>query len=508
MSAKYLLAHDLGTSGNKATLFSSEGTLLRSVTSEYGTKYFNNNWAEQDPAAWWRAVCSSTRELMQGTDPASIAVISLSGQMMGCVCVDRSGKELRNALIYADQRGVKEAAALESAIGAERFYRITGHRASASYSIEKFMWIREHEPEVYANTHKMLHAKDYINYLLTGRMVSEFSDASGTNAFDINSFSWSTEIMDASGIDGEKLPEVVASTEVIGELTGQAAEAMGLRAGIPVVAGGGDGVCAGVGAGSVKPGKTYNYLGSSSWIATTTREPIFDDQMRTFVWAHAVPGYVHPCGTMQTAGSSYAWLRNEVCTLEKEQAERAGESAYELINRQIETSPPGARGLIFLPYLMGERTPRWNPDAKGAFLGLTLEHRRADLLRSVLEGVSMNLSIILDIFRRRLDIREITVIGGGARGEVWRRIMADIYGAEVVMPDYLEEATSIGAAIIGGVGVGIFPGFDVVDRFLHERSRVRPDTSNAPVYERAKAVFERCYGALEPLFPELGSGPV
>jgi len=504
MSTRYLLSHDLGTSGNKATLFSSEGKLLKSVTSEYGTRFFNNNWAEQEPAAWWTAVCRSTQELMQGVDPASIAVIALSGQMMGCVCVDRNGTPLRDALIYADQRGVQEAQLLESAIGRENFYHITGHRASASYSIEKFMWIREHEPEVYRNTYRMLHAKDYINFLLTGRMVSEFSDASGTNAFDISSFSWSEKIVDASRIDGEKLPEVVPSTEVIGELTRDAAAQMGLTAGVPVVAGGGDGVCAGVGAGSVKPGKTYNYLGSSSWIATTTKEPIFDDEMRTFVWAHAVPGYVHPCGTMQTAGSSYAWLRNEICRTESADANSRGESAYELINRLIEQSPPGARGLIFLPYLLGERTPRWNPDAKAAFLGMTLGHRREDMARSVLEGVSMNLSIILDIFRKQLRIDEITVIGGGAKGEIWRRIMADIYGADVVMPDYLEEATSIGAAIIGGVGAGIFPSFDVVDQFLHERSRVRPDAGNAEVYGRAKRLFEKCYRALEPVFPELG----
>jgi len=504
MSTRYLLAHDLGTSGNKATLFTSDGALLKSTTSGYGTRYFNSNWAEQDPSDWWDAVCLSTRELMRGIDPAAVSVVSLSGQMMGCLCVDRNGNPLRNALIYSDQRGVREARFLEEAIGRREFYHITGHRASASYSLEKFMWIREHEPEVYRNTFRMLHAKDYINFRLTGKMVSDYSDASGTNAFDINRFHWSEAIVDASGIDGEKLPQAVASTEVIGGLTAVAAEALGLVRDIPVVAGGGDGVCAGVGAGSVKPGKTYNYLGSSSWIATTTEKPIFDDELRTFVWAHAVPGYVHPCGTMQTAGSSYAWLKNEICTLEKVQAAAQGENEYEMINHQIEESPAGAHGLIFLPYLLGERTPRWNPDAKGAFIGLTLEHKRADILRSVLEGVSMNLSIILDIFRKQLPITEITVIGGGAKGAVWRQIMADIYGAEIVMPDYLEEATSIGAAIIGGVGVGVFPGFDVVDRFLHETSRVLPNTETSEVYTYSKQLFERCYMALEPVFPALG----
>ncbi len=225
----------------------------------------------------------------------------------------------------------------------------------------------------------MLHAKDYLNFRLTGVMATEYSDASGTNLLDLNTRRWSDKLLGITGIDGEKLPDLKASTDVVGELTSDAAREMGLHAGIPVVAGGGDGVCAGVGVGSVKPGITYNYLGSSSWIATTTKEPIYDEEMRTFVWAHAVPGYVHPCGTMQTAGSSYAWLKNEICTLEKATAAQSGANPYELINAQIATSPPGANGLVFLPYLLGERTPRWNPDAKGALIGLTLAHTRADV---------------------------------------------------------------------------------------------------------------------------------
>lgn len=253
--------------------------------------------------------------------------------------------------------------------------------------------------------------------------------------------------------------------------------------------------------GSVKPGTTYNYLGSSSWIATTTEKPIFDDSMRTFVWAHAVPGYVHPCGTMQTAGSSLAWLKNEVCTLEKAFGSEMGLSPYELINSEIEKSPPGANGVIFLPYLLGERTPRWNPDAKGAFLGLTLQHKRADILRAVMEGVTLNLSIILDIFRTQTPIREITVIGGGAKGEVWRRIMADVYQADIIRPNFLEEATSMGAAIIGGVGCGAFKSFDVADRFIQTVDRTKPDAAHAEVYAEAKKLFNESYDALASLFP-------
>ena len=501
---RYLLTHDLRTSGNKATLFTTEGELLRSVTVPYDTRYFNNNWAEQEPAAWWRAACESSRALAEKADVREIAAIAFSGQMMGCVCVDPKGEVLRPAILYCDQRAEEECRSILEKVEAKDFYRITGHRASASYSVEKLMWVKRHEPEVYAKTFKMLHAKDCLNFKLTGIMATDFSDASGTNLLDLNARRWSDTLLAVTGIDGDKLPELKASTDVVGELSAEAAEAMGLAPGIPVVAGAGDGVCAGVGAGSVRPGITYNYLGSSSWIATTTEEPIYDEGMRTFVWAHAVPGYVHPCGTSQTAGSSYAWLKNEICTLEKACAAELSLNPYELMNREVETSPPGANGVVFLPYLLGERTPRWNPEAKGAFLGLTLEHKRADLLRAVLEGVTLNLSIILDIFRERIPINEITLIGGGAKGEAWRKIMADAYEAEIVKLNYLEEATSMGAAIIGGVGCGIFTGFDVVDRFVKPVDRTPPDSANSTVYHKAKALLNDSYESLAHLFPRLG----
>ena len=501
---QFLLAHDLGTSGNKATLFTTEGKLVASVTAAYGAHYFNTNWSEQDPADWWNAVCASTRELVQGVETKEIAAICFSGQMMGCLCVDREGRPLRPAILYSDQRSVQECDDILRKIDAKEFYRITGHRASASYSVEKLMWVRRNEPELYARTFKMLHAKDYLNFRLTGVMATEYSDASGTNLLDLNTRRWSEKLLGITGIDGEKLPALMASTDIVGELTTAAAREMGLHAGIPVVAGGGDGVCAGVGVGSVKPGITYNYLGSSSWIATTTKEPIYDEQMRTFVWAHAVPGYVHPCGTMQTAGGAYAWLKNEICTLEKASSAEHGSNPYELMNAQIASSPPGANGLVFLPYLLGERTPRWNPDAKGALIGLTLAHTRADVLRAVMEGITLNLSIILDIFRARTPISEITVIGGGAKGDVWRKIMADVYQAEILRPDYLEEATSMGAAIIGGVGCGVFKDFDVAARFTQVTDRVRPDPGTAPVYGRAKALLNESYDSLAHLFPRFG----
>jgi xylulokinase len=391
-------------------------------------------------------------------------------------------------------------------IDARDVYMITGHRPSASYSIEKLMWVKNNEPDIYQKTYKILHAKDYMNFKLTGKMYTEYTDASGMNVFDLNTSTWSAKILDAADIDGDKLPEAKQSTFVIGELTPEAADATGLLPGIPVVAGGGDGLCAAVGVGSVKPGIVYNYLGSSSWIALATEHPIYDDQMRTFVWAHAVPGYVQPCGTMQTAGSSYSWLKNEICKIETQEAERLGISPYDVINQQIARSPVGANGVIFLPYLLGERTPRWNPKARGAFIGLNLEHTREDMLRSVLEGVTMNLGIILDILRQDVpDINEITVIGGGAKGEVWRQILADVWNVKIRKPNYLEEATSMGAAIIGGVGAGIFKDFDVIDRFITIESEQEPIPENVKKYNTLKPVFDNCYNSLINVYDEMAT---
>jgi len=503
--SEYLLAHDLGTSGNKAVLFSADGKLVAAVTSAYETNFSSGNRAEQDPADWWRAVCESTRGLLEKIDASKIACVALSGQMMGCLCVDGRGGPLRPSIIYCDQRATAEADRIIEAVGAEEFYGIVGHRVSPSYSIEKLMWLKANEPDVYANTFKMLNAKDYINFKLTGEIATDYSDASGTNAFDLNSFTWSERIIDAAGVDAGMFPDLKESTHVLGAVTAGAAKETGLTEGTPVVVGGGDGSCAAVGVGCVKPGMAYNYVGSSSWIAVASERPIVDPAMRTMNWAHVVPGFLHPAGTMQTAGSAYQWLKNEVCQVEAAAAEDRGVSPYELINQRIARSPPGANGLVFLPYLLGERTPRWNPNARGAFIGLTLSHKREDVLRAVLEGVTYNLAIIVDIFRKHVPIETVTVIGGGAKGEVWRQMMADIYNARIEKPNYLEEATSMGAAITGGVGVGLFDGFDVIDRFLTIESTHEPNEANREQYLKMMPIFEKCYHALVDVYEDLAA---
>lgn len=505
--ASYILAHDLGTTGNKATLYREDGTLMASALYEYPTYYPFPGAVEQDPNDWWKAVCASTKMLLEqsGTAPADVAAVSFSAQMMGCLPVDKNGEAIRNMIIWADTRAVEQEAWMKAQVGAERGYRIIGHRISASYSAAKLLWIRDNEPEIYAKTDKMIHAKDYIIFKLTGNLVSDYSDASGTNLFDLEKRAWSDELTHAFRIPVSMLPEVHPSTDIAGRVTAQAAELTGLLEGTPVVIGGGDGSCACVGAGVVREGKAYNVLGSSSWISTASETPVFDPEMRTFNWVHLDPKLVTPCGTMQAAGYSYNWYRNTLCGEEKLQAAEIGVSPYALIDKGITETAPGADGLLYLPYMLGERSPRWNANARAAFVGMSVTTTKSDMSRAVLEGVGFNLKVILDILQKQQPIEELILIGGGAKGQVWLQILADIWQKRIVVPAYREEATSMGAAICGGVGIGMYPDFLVAEKLNRTVSVIEPNAENRARYETLYSIFNDAYTALEAAYDRLAA---
>lgn len=505
---KYILSHDLGTSGNKATVFDQDGRLVASQVFTYSTRYYHETWVEQQPEDWWEAVCASTNRLIRGSkiQASDIAVISFSGQMLGCLCVDEKGRPLRSSIIWADHRAEAQAGAMLERIPMAEVYRTTGHRGGASYGLPKLMWVRDTQPEIYKATYKALNAKDYIVFKLTGIFATEPTDASSFGCMDLRGGHWSSAILDATGIDEGKLPEIMPSTHVVGYVTPEAARQTGLSAGTPVVLGGGDGVCANVGAGSVRPGRTYCSLGTSSWVATTSERPVLDEDMRVMCWPHIVPGYFSPNGTMQTGGGAYSWLKNNVCKWETEEAARLGLSPYQLINEEVAASKPGANGVLFLPYLLGERAPRWDSLARAAFLGVKMENTRADLLRSVLEGITMNLAIILDVLRKQTDISEVLVIGGGAKGDVWAQIIADIFNLRVNIPRVLEEATSMGAAVTGGVGVGLFKDFGMVDQMIEITQQYQPRPETRGQYVRSMKLFDQAYHALEALHASMAGG--
>lgn len=500
---KYLIAHDLGTSGNKATLFSTSGKLIKSITYSYNTRFFNGNWAEQNPEDWWKAVCVTNKQLLEGIDKKQVEGLAFSGQMMGCVCVDKNGQLLRDAIIWADQRSVKEENILRSKIDEKEFYEIVGHKISASYSIEKLMWIRNNEPDIFKDIYKMLNPKDYIIYRLTGSFLTDYSDASGTNAFDIVNLKWSERILESAEIDLKLLPEAYPSTHVAGTISSTIADECGLAPGTKVVIGGGDGVCAAVGAGSVVENSSYNYLGSSSWVAYTSKEPVFDPELRTFNWVHIIPGFYAPTGTMQSAGNSLSFMKNTISDGLGMIADRGNLDVYDLINDHIASSTLGANGLLYLPYLLGERSPRWNPNARGAFIGLKMEHTKADMLRATVEGILMNLDIILQVFKKEANIETINIIGGMAKGEPIRQILSDIYGLKVNKLNYLEEATSMGAAVTAGVGVGVFKDFNEIKNFIKIDEQILPNMDNHRAYEKIKSVFDNSYNALLGIYEQL-----
>lgn len=498
--AKYLLAHDIGTSGDKASLFTVEGELVRSTVASYQVTYSDGGRAEQDPLTWWEAVCRSTREIAAGIPGEDILAVSFSAQMQCCLVVDKEGQPLRPAMIWADMRAQKQADQLVDALGDDYAYQLLGHRLSPSYSIEKLMWIRDNEPEIYNKTYKMLQVKDYVIYRMTGKFVTDYSDASGTNALDLERLCWSEEVLKASGIESDKLPELHNSTDVIGTLTEKAAGELGLSASVRVVCGGGDGPCSALGAGCIEKNQMFLTFGTSAWIGGTTEQKFLDKDKIFFCFAHVIPGKYMPCGTMQSAGSAYSYARNIFCGEEIALAKEQGISNWELVNKLVENSPAGARGLTFLPYLAGERAPRWNPDASGSFLNIRMYHQREDYMRSVLEGVAMNLDMILKSYRKYMDIDSMILTGGGAKGDIVAQILADVMNAEMIRPDHVEEATSIAAAVIAGVGCGVYKDFQAIHSFLKFYPAVKPDNSKAQIYEKSREIFEAAYQALKPLY--------
>lgn len=505
----YILAHDLGTTGNKATLYDKEGSLVRSAFHGYQTEYAQAGWAEQNPEDWWQAVCTSTYELLRQTNIRAdeLAGIAFSGQMMGCVPLDRGGRPLRSAIIWADQRSVQQERWVGERVSPDEVYRITGHRLSASYSLTKILWLRDHQRDIYAAAHKFVHAKDAIVARLTGVFVTDPSDASSMNLYDLEGGTWSDRIIEAAELDPAKLPELHQSTEVVGEVLPEVADEVGVAIGTPVVIGGGDGACAAAGAGVVGEGVAYNYIGASSWIALATKKPIYDPDLTTFTWGHVVPGMFLPTGTMQAAGASYQWARDQICHVEVQAAETLGLNPYELMSLEAENSPIGANGLIFLPYLLGERSPRWNPRARGAFIGLTMRHTRADMIRAVLEGVTMNMRVILEAFGSQgARIDAMRLIGGGAQGRFWNRMMADVYGMPAHRLAVLEEATSMGAALTGGVGVGLYPDFSMIETMNPVTEVFEPDPVAQETYEQILPTFEAAYQALVPVYDMMAEG--
>ncbi|NLW20064.1 MAG: xylulokinase [Clostridiales bacterium] len=490
---RYLMAHDLGTSGNKAVLYNTRGEAVAQASANYPTHYPFGNAAQQDPEDWWAAFCKTCQELLAqtGCAPGDILALSFSAQMNACLPVDRQGQPLRPAMIWADQRADEQAERLSQELGRDRVYQITGQRLSASSGISKMAWFREHEPALYLQTAAFLQPKDYLISRLTGQLVSDYSDASHLACLDINALAWSDEVLMASGVDKARLPRLLPSTAVAGRLRPDAARACGLLAGTPVVTGGGDGPCATAGAGLSSPGQSYCCLGTSAWIASLLARPYLDPQARTFNLVYLDGRQVMALGATQAAGLSLSWA---VDTLFSEFDDKS--QVYARLEEHLDQVPAGSADLLFLPYLLGERSPWWNAQASGSFLGLHPGHGRSHLLRAVLEGVGLNLKLVQDALEEGNAVEQLTMIGGGARNRAWLQILADIWQKELPVPRQLQTATSLGAMLCAGVGAGVFDSLEAARHLNPVAELIRPNQEHAEVYQRALARFTRVYHAL------------
>lgn len=493
---QYLLAHDLGTSGDKASLFTVDGTLVKSVVAGYPCSYGIGNCVEQHPDLWYAAVCRTTQSLASLVDPAQIVGVSFSGHMMGAVLLDDSGALLRPAIIWADQRAVSERALLSQRVGDWRLYEITGNRNNPTNSICKIMWSMANDG-LKDRLAKALNCKDYLIYRLTGCLGTDYSDASGTGVFDLNTFTWSQEILEAAGVPMSVMPELHASTDLAGHIMAQASQDTGLLEGTPVFCGCGDGIAASVGTGISKVGQAYMCLGTSAWLSYLDDAPLLDPQQRTFNLAGITKGLYYPIGAMQAAGASYNWMRGQLCLQEAAEAKAKNSSIYDEINRQIAQIPPGANGVLFLPYLMGERSPWWDVHAKGAFLGLGPESTHSEMLRAVMEGVCLNLGLIMEVFREKHDFSALRIIGGAAKEPLWRQMLADVLRVRVEKLSLLEEGCSLGAAIVAGIGAGVFCDVTAIDKFLHIDSVSEPDAAQVEQYAQVLPHFQDAYERLK-----------
>ena len=495
MTAKRLiLAFDLGTGGNKAVLYDVDGALLGSTFSPYDTHYPQSNWAEQSPLDWWTSMVKATRELLRqsGTAKDAIACLCISGHGIGVVPVSKDGRLLRErTLLWSDSRAVAQAKDYFTRVDYDQWYSITGAALRAeNYAIFKIMWHRDNEPELFRETHKFIGTKDYLNMIMTGRIVSDFSDASFSGVNDLLGWKYSEELLKASGIGMEKLPELLPSTSVVGELLPGPAEELGLAKGVPVVCGGYDGSCTALGAGNFRANRVYNYVGSSSWISVAADRPLIDRRIKPYCYYHVIPGMFNSTVAIYAAGSSYQWVRNVLCREEVQASGITGMDPYEIMDREASQAPLGSNNLFFNPSLMGGATIHPSPNLRGAFIGLELPHTKADLLRSVMEGVAYDLRLVLDCFRDlKVPVEEVRIVGGGSRSDFWRQIFADIYRSKIILTNVGQEAAALGAAVIGAIGAGLWKDFSIVDSIAKTVHISTPIPGNEAAYEKRLPVF-------------------
>jgi xylulokinase len=492
----YILAFDIGTSAIKASLVSFAGQIVDSASFEYGIVAKNANWVEQDSELWWTGACKVSRLLMERNAGLrrKIAVIGVCGHMLGCLPVDAEGKALRLAMVHADTRALTETEHIAALIGRETLYHRSGSILSAQTPLGKVLWLKRNEPEVYAKTARFLQSKDYLVSRLTGVIdVTDYSDASHAMFIDIHTKEYLTDVLRELSLDPAKFPQLYKGTDVVGNVTDAAARELDIASGIPVIAGGGDGACANVGAGiTTAGGEVYGCIGTTAWITYSAAKPFIDKESRVFDIMSLDGETFGVFGTMQAAGKSIEWAKDLF-----------GIESSKRFDEEARLAPAGSGGLVFLPYLDGERSPIFDAKARGVFFNLKSSHGRPHFTRGVLEGVTFALRSILEVYRETRPIKELRLIGGGAVSKLWLQIIADVCGAEVHTTDgRADSVTSLGVALAAGVAAGAYKTLDEAAARVGTAEKLAPNKEAVPVYEKLFNTYMRLYPQLKMLYEE------
>jgi xylulokinase len=494
------LGIDVGTGGTRALVIDGQGNVVASASAEH--QHFASpkpGWAEQDPRDWWQACGAAVRKALQTARVRAedIACVGFSGQMHGAVLLDASDEVVRPALIWCDQRSEAQSAELEKLFGRDALIRLTCNPPLTNFTLTKFLWVRENEPQAWASVAHVMLPKDYVRFQLTGERAIDMADASGTLLLDVANRRWSKEVLSKTGIDQKLLPALFESPEVCGKVSAAGAEATGLRAGTPVVAGAGDQAAGAVGMGIARVGAVSATIGTSGVVFASTDRPAMDPAGRLHTFCHAIPGRWHVMGVTQAAGLSLRWYRDNFGAASPGVHKNDGRDPYDVFAEEAAAAPAGSEGAIWAPYLMGERTPHLDPNARAALVGLTASHTRAHVIRAILEGVAFSLKDTFTIFEEmKIPVTSIRLGGGGARSPLWRQIQADVYGREVEIVA-AEEGAAYGAAILAGTGSGAWSSVEqACDAIVRVAKRIAPNQKDSTTMQSAYRNYRKIYPAL------------
>jgi xylulokinase len=495
----HLLGIDVSTTGVKSLLIDERGDVTGSATMELPLSTPRPLWSEQNPVDWWQGAMGSIRQVLSqtGLSGDDVAAVGLTGQMHGLTLLGQAGEVLRPAILWNDQRTGRQCDEIRERLGKKRLIEITGNDALTGFTAPKILWVREHEPEIFTRAHHILLPKDYVRFKLTGAYATDRAGAAGTLLLDIKTRDWSAEVLQALDIPGEWVPPTHEGPQVTGHISAEAAQATGLKAGTAVVGGGGDQAAQAVGVGAVEPGIVALTLGTSGVVFASTNQPFIEPEGRLHAFCHAVPGRWHLMGVMLSAAGSLRWYRDTL----------AAGIDYDTLLAPAAEVPAGSEGLLFLPYLTGERTPYPDPLARGAFVGLTVRHTQAHLTRAVLEGVAFGLRDSFELIKSSglTQIRQVHVSGGGAKSPLWRQILADVLDVELVTVNTTEGA-AYGAALLAGVGAGMWPDVDAAcQSTVKSTGSTSPQSERVAEYGQSYAFYRQLYPALKPVSHGLSS---